>query len=211
MKILLLEDDKILADSIKEYLAFENYIIDIAASSEEVFDRTYNQKYDLYIFDVNVPGINGFEILKTLREIDDITPTIFTTAVTDISSISKGFKYGADDYIKKPFDPEELVIRIKSKYLKSEELFYEYKHLTYDVEKRIITYNNEYIRLGKVQLEIFHILICNQGVVIEASKLMTYLENENMNALRVNISKIKAKLDINIINIRSEGYMLEAL
>lgn len=211
MKILLLEDDKILADSIKEYLAFENYVIDIAASSEEVFDRTYNQKYDLYIFDVNVPGINGFEILKTLREIDDITPTIFTTAVTDISSISKGFKYGADDYIKKPFDPEELVIRIKSKYLKSEELFYEYKHLTYDVEKRIITYNNEYIRLGKVQLEIFHILICNQGTIIEASKLMTYLENENMNALRVNISKIKAKLDINIINIRSEGYMLEAL
>jgi len=111
MKILLLEDDKILCESLKEFLELEHYLVDVAHRGVEVYDLTFNKNYDLYILDVNVPDTNGFDVLSSLREAGDETPTIYITALTDISSITKGFQVGADDYIKKPFDPEELLIR----------------------------------------------------------------------------------------------------
>jgi len=107
MKILLLEDDAILAESIKEYLEIEDYCVDISSSGEDVFDKTFEIKYDLYILDINVPGTNGFDTLRALRESDDTTPAIYISALTDIDSIHQGFDIGAIDYIKKPFDPED--------------------------------------------------------------------------------------------------------
>ncbi|RUM70220.1 MAG: DNA-binding response regulator, partial [Sulfurovum sp.] len=122
MKILLLEDDQILCNSLKEFLELEGYSVDIAYRGPEAFDLTFENTYDLYILDVNVPEVDGFSVLSSLRESGDETPAIYITALTDINSISKGFAMGAEDYIKKPFDPEELVIRIKCKYGKDEVL-----------------------------------------------------------------------------------------
>ena len=116
LKILLLEDDKILCESLKELLESEGFRVDAAHRGTEVFDLTFSNRYDLYILDINVPDTDGFDVLSELRNAGDSTPTIYITAMTDINSISKGFSIGAEDYIKKPFDPEELVIRIKSKY-----------------------------------------------------------------------------------------------
>jgi DNA-binding response OmpR family regulator len=210
MKILLLEDDKILCDSLKEYLESEGYSVDVAYRGGDVFDLTFDNSYDLYILDVNVPDVNGFDVLKELREADDETPAIYITALTDVNSISKGFSIGADDYIKKPFDPEELVIRIKSKFDKQDERI-KYADLIYDVNQQIVLKNNSLIPLGEVQLKLFHELITNQDRVVDAYTLMDFLEQPNMNALRVNIAKLKSKLSINIVNIRSQGYMIEKL
>jgi DNA-binding response OmpR family regulator len=210
MKILLLEDDKILCDSLKEYLESEDYSVDVAYRGGDVFDLTFDNDYDLYILDVNVPDVNGFDVLRELREADDNTPAIYITALTDVNSISKGFGVGADDYVKKPFDPEELIIRIKSKFDRQDDRI-KYGDLIYDVSQQIVLKNNLLVPLGEVQLKLFHELITNQDRVVDAYTLMDMLEQPNMNALRVNITKLKTKLGIDIINIRSQGYMIEKI
>ena len=104
IKILLLEDDTILAQTMVQILEEENYEVTLVNDGEEVLTETYENKFDLYLFDVNVPSLNGMETLKLLRDAEDVTPTFFITALIDIESTLKGFNCGCDDYIKKPFD-----------------------------------------------------------------------------------------------------------
>lgn len=113
MKILLMEDDAVLSDILCEYLR-ETYSVDYAFNSSEVFKYLESQKYDLFIFDINVTGKNGLELLEEIREFNDTTPTIFITAYTDTTYLKKAFDLGAHDYIKKPFELEELSVRIES-------------------------------------------------------------------------------------------------
>lgn len=208
MKILLLEDDKILCASLQEFLELEGYSVDIAHRGPEVFDLTFEETYDLYILDINVPDVNGFDVLSSLKDAGDDTPAIYITALTDIHSISKGFEIGADDYIKKPFDPEELVIRIKSKYQQEERLI-RLHDIVYNPTTRVLQKDGQTIGLGEVQHNIFHALITEQNKIIDSYILMDFLEQPSPNALRVNIAKLKNKLGIEIKNIRSQGYMIE--
>jgi len=208
MKILLLEDDRILCDSLKDFLELEGYSVDTAHRGSEVFDLTFDKKYDLYILDVNVPDVNGFDVLSSLKDAGDGTPAIYITALTDINSISKGFEIGAEDYIKKPFDPEELIVRIKSKYRQEDTLIH-YKDISYDPASRTVKKASEIISVGEVQLNLFHALITQQNKVVDSYMLMDFLEQANANALRVNIAKLKNKLGIEIRNIRGQGYMIE--
>ncbi len=210
MKILLLEDDEILCESLQEYLVSEGFEVDVAHDGEKVYDLTFENRYDLYIFDINVPKENGFDVLKQLKAAEDTTPTIYITALTDINSISKGFALGAEDYIKKPFDPEELVIRIKSKYLRVDETIV-YKDLRYEPRTRVLQKGDETIGLGEVQLALFHELITNIGNIVSSYTLLDLLEQPNPNALRVNLAKLKSKLGLEIKNIRGQGYMLEKI
>ncbi len=210
MKILLLEDDKILCDSLKEFLELDGYQVDTAHSGIDVFDLTYDKEYDLYILDINVPDTDGFNVLKALKEAGDDTPAIYITALTDIGSISKGFEIGAVDYIKKPFDPEELLIRIKSKYEKP------YKeiaigNIVYEPVERVIRKKGEVISLGDVQSKLFHELATKKNHIVSSYNLMEYMEHPSANALRVNLAKLKNKLGIDIKNIRGQGYMIEDL
>lgn len=211
MKILLLEDDKILSESLIEFLELENFEVTLAENGEDVYDLTFNQSYDLYIFDINVPKENGFEVLKALREADDNTPTIYITALTDINSISKGFEIGAEDYIKKPFDPQELIIRIKSKYMQKDSSIIELRDITYNLQTKELRKAGHIIGLGDVQQSIFHELISNINSVVPQYILLDKLENPNPNALRVNLAKIKNRLEIDIKNVRSQGYMIEKI
>jgi len=211
MNILLLEDDRILSDSLKEYLEYEGYHVDTAYTGVEVYDLTFSKKYDLYIFDVNVPEENGFDVFKALKESGDETPVIYITALTDINSITHAFNIGAEDYIKKPFDPEELVVRIKVKYDTQDKNMIHYGDVVYDPHRREVRKGAELIALGKVQQQLFHELITRKGKVVDTMQLMDCLENPNANALRVNLAKLKNKLGIEIRNIRGQGYMLEEL
>ena len=210
MKILLLEDDHILCESLTEYLELEGYSVDRAHRGEEVFDLTFENKYDLYILDINVPDINGFDVLKALKESGDETPAIYVTALTDVNSISKGFSIGAEDYIKKPFDPEELVIRIKSRYLIKDKTI-SYKDLLYDPTSKRLQKNGKTIGLGEVQLNLFHTLIMRIDKIVDHFELMDLLDQPSANALRVNLAKLKNKLGIEIKNIRGQGYMIEKI
>jgi len=106
-----MEDDAVLSDILLDYLQ-ESWDVDYAYDSKEVYDSLANNKYDLFIFDINVPGQNGLDLLKELRSFSDNTPTIFITAYTDTAYLKKAFEFGAHDYIKKPFELDELNARI---------------------------------------------------------------------------------------------------
>jgi DNA-binding response OmpR family regulator len=102
-KILLLEDDYELAETLQELLEDHGYSVDLVHTGNAAIDLSYENSYDLYVFDINVPDISGIELLESLRNAEDTTPTIFISALVDLNTIAKGFEVGADDYIKKPF------------------------------------------------------------------------------------------------------------
>lgn len=205
MKILLLEDDAILAQSMKLLLDSEGFDVELVSSEDEVFDKTFHNKYDLYILDINLPSGNGIEILKALRDADDYTPAIFITALTDIGTIKKAFKAGAEDFIKKPFDIEELLVRVKSKFNN----FIIFKDIKYDTVSDFLYKNGEAIHVPPTLKGILKELLLKRGKPVSKDILMKYMEKESENALRVNISKLKSKLNLNIKSIRGKGYILE--
>ena len=212
MKILLLEDDHNLHESLKAYLEMEEFIVYSAFTADEAYRLAYENRFDLYIFDVNLGNDeNGFEVLKALRNSNDITPTIYASALTDISSITQGFNAGADDYIKKPFDPEELVLRIKSRYMGQENNVLIYKNMSYNVVSRELKQENKVVGLSNILATIFHELITQKNKIVVTNTLLDALISPNSNALRVNISKLKNKLNLDIKNIKGVGYMLEEL
>jgi DNA-binding response OmpR family regulator len=206
MKVLLLEDDYMLAESMKLLLESENIDVDIVNTAEEAYEKTYNNRYDLYIFDINLQSDeNGIDVLKNLRDADDKTPTIFITALTDIETIKSAFKAGAEDFIKKPFDIEEVLVRIKSKYNKVIII----DDIEYDPENNQIYKDKQLVSLSPVLKNIFKELIKNRSKPVSKDILLQYMEKESGNALRVNISKLKSRLGLDIKNIRNEGYMIE--
>jgi len=206
MKLLLLEDDQILSETLEHFLTRAGYKVDIALSMEEAEDLTFDNKYDLYLLDINLPEGSGLELLESLRCAEDDTPTIFITALADMDSMAKGFKLGAIDYIKKPFNPEELLIRLKAKF-KNDILYF--KEIAFDQEAQVLRKNGEVIDIGNVQYKIFTTLLKNKGNVVKKETLYECLEHTSDTALRVAITKIKQRLGINIINIRAKGYMIE--
>ena len=113
VKILLMEDDPVLSDILLDFLS-ESFDIDYAFNADEVYRQIGSSKYDIFIFDINVAGKTGLELLVELREFNDTTPTIIITAYTDTQYLKKAFELGANDYIKKPFELEELQARIQN-------------------------------------------------------------------------------------------------
>jgi len=113
MKILLMEDDPVLSDILLDFLS-ESFDIDYAFNADEVYKQMESNKYDIFIFDINVAGKTGLELLAELREFNNTTPTIIITAYTDTEYLKKAFELGAHDYIKKPFELEELQARVQN-------------------------------------------------------------------------------------------------
>lgn len=206
-KILLLEDDPSLSDTLIKYLNFHHYEVEWAKNGEEALDMTYDNHYDLYLFDINVPLLNGIDLLSALREADDFTPTIIISALVDVGSVSKGFIAGADDYLKKPFDPEELLIRIKAKTSAFIEKL-NYKDYEIDMQNNLIKKKGEIIYIGDVLKNIFISLLKNYPNPVTKDELMLLLEHPTDLALRVNMSKLKKTLDIEVKNIRGVGYKI---
>jgi len=209
MKVLLLEDDRILGESLQEYLELEDFEVDWVHDGEAVFEQTFAHRYDLYVLDINVPEINGLEVLRQLREAEDMTPAIYVSALNDIESITAGFEVGAVDYLKKPFDPEELIVRIRHHLQQSREGEITYGSWTLDADTGIVTTPEETFHLGEVQKNLLLLLLRHQGEVVRPEMMFEHMREPSYNSLRVAISKLKKRLDIPVQNIRGEGYMLE--
>ena len=207
-KILLLEDDYELAETLKELIEAEGYSVDMVHTGNDAIDATYENSYDLYVFDINVPDMTGIELLEDLRNTQDNTPTIFISALIDLNTIAKGFEVGADDYIKKPFYPEELLIRIKAKLAKQQKEI-AYKNLRYNPDKKELLIDNQIVSIGEVQLCLLEAFLKNIGTVIEKSTLMECLSHPSDAALRVALNKLKQSTALEIKNIRGIGYALE--
>lgn len=113
-KILFLEDDMNLNDTVSEFLEENGYDVDSVYDGEEAEDKIYENRYDLFLLDVNVPGIKGFELLKNTRENENKTPAIFLTSLNSIEDLSEGYESGCDDYVRKPFELKELLLRVET-------------------------------------------------------------------------------------------------
>ncbi len=209
-KILLLEDDEILSQTLKELLEDRGYQTLIAKNGNAALDISFENSFDLYLLDVNVPFLNGFDFLKELRDSGDKTPAFFITALRDIESLSKGFNSGADDYIKKPFDFDELLIRIDAK-LNIKDSKIKYKDIEFNADDFTIKKDNKILKLPQIDKEIFLLLLKNIGKTVNKNELLDTMEKPTDLALRVHLSKIKKILNIDILNVRGQGYRLEEI
>jgi len=207
-KILLLEDDSLLGQTVEELLQNEGYSVDWACDGEEAAEFSYDNSYDMYIFDVNVPLIDGFELLESLREARDTTPTLFISARVDLESIAHGFKSGAYDYIKKPFFPQELLIRVNAKIGSIQENI-SCGEMQYNPISKEIRRNGKLVSFGEVQIQLFELFIQEKNRIIEQSVLLECLEHPSPAGLRVALTKLKQNTGFKIKNIRGIGYTLE--
>ena len=207
-KISLLEDDIELAETIEELLQESGYKVDMVHTGNDAIDASYENSYALYIFDINVPDMSGLEILESLRNADDNTPTIFISALIDMNSIAKAFEIGADDYIKKPFFPEELLIRVNAKFAQSTKAI-TIQNLHYLPSSKELYKDDKLIPLGEVQESLCDIFMSNIGKVLDKSILMECLVHPSDSGLRVALNKFKTTTGLEIKNIRGIGYMLE--
>jgi len=207
-RILLLEDDLTLSETIQELLEMEGYDVAVAYDGDEASQLTYEGSFDLYIFDINVPKIDGLSLLEALREADDNTPAIFISALVDIETIASAFNVGAKEYIKKPFFPEEILIRVNAKFKDSSKSIH-IEHLEYDPKARVLKENNRIVPMGEVQLCLLEKFIYNPNKIIEKSILCDCLIQNSSGALRVALNKLKQNTRLTIQNIRGVGYRLE--
>jgi len=210
-KILLLEDDRELAETIEELLSDYGYSVDMVHRGNSAIDASYEKSYDLYIFDINVPDMSGLEILESLRSADDNTPAIFISALVDMNSIAKAFEIGADDYIKKPFFPQELIIRVNAKLADREKSSIKILDLEYKPSEKLLLKENKVVPLGEVQECICDLFLTNIGNVLDKSIIMECLTHTSESALRVALTKFKQTTGLELKNIRGVGYILEKI
>ena len=215
MKILLLEDDLILNEIIEEYLVEQGHTLSVTYNGTEAQDLLYSQNFDLLILDVNVPQIDGFELLKELRAQNIKTPAIFITSLNMIDDVQKGFDCGCDDYIKKPFELKELGLRINNiKRLFNIEpahLVSISRNISLNIQNLLIIKENEKIHIAKKECEILQYLINNsqKAVSIEelSLNLWSYEESPEPATIRTYIKNLRKVLsDEMILNIRGVGY-----
>lgn len=206
--ILLLEDDKELADTLRELLEDSGYTVELVHTGNDAIDASYDNRYDLYIFDINIPDMNGLELLESLRNADDKTPAIFISALIDLNSISKAFSIGADDYLKKPFFPEELLIRVNAK-LSQKKKEISYNNLKFSPDTKTLSIDGKIVQLGEVQEKLCELFMQNVGNVIDKTILLDQLTQPSDTALRVAVNKLKQTTHLPIKNIRGIGYVLE--
>jgi len=217
MNILLMEDDAVLSDILLEYLQ-ESYSVDYAFNSNEVFSLLESNKYDLFIFDINVTGKNGLELLEELRSYKDTTPTIFITAYRDTEYLKKAFHLGAHDYIKKPFELEELSLRIESTkrlfHIEPEKDIFIDTHISLNPTLKEITKNRQKITLGSKDALLLLYFLNNQKRLLSNEELIqnvwdfdSYPSDATLRSHIRTLRNIIGKEKIS--TLRGEGYIYE--
>ena len=218
MKILILEDEKVLGDSIEEYLSDSGYEVTNFTNSEKALDSIYELSYDLLLLDVNVNGkLNGFELLEVLRKSNIVVPAIFITSLNNIEDLTHGYSSGCCDYIRKPFDLAELKLRveqvIKTHCFSSSENIIELTFsYVYDTKKMQLSLKGEVIRLGKTETKILELLIKKRGSIVTYEMFWEEVWGEWIDPtnIRVQVGSLRKKLDNDFIkNARGVGYSID--
>jgi len=218
MKILILEDEKILALSMQEFLEDSGYDVVHINNSEKAFDLIYSEPFDLLLFDVKVLGNrNGFELLSDLRKENIMTPTIFITSLNDIEDLTHGYESGGCDYIRKPFDLAELKLRveqvIKLHCFNSAEDDIELPfNYTYNTKQMQLSLNKESIILSKTETKMLELLIQCRGTAVTYDMFWEEVWGEWIEPtnIRVQVGNLRKKLKMDFIkNIRGIGYSID--
>lgn len=215
MKILLLEDDTVLADILVDYLQ-EEYSVTHTYSMKKALSLSEKTNYDLYIFDINVPDGDGISLLKELRSFSDETPTIFITAFHDTKHLKSAFESGANDFIKKPFDLEELTQRIENikRHFGLSSLVEIASGLVFDTQNHLIIKEKTSQHLSTKESLTLHYLYKNRHRVVSVDEMLQnlweYDEMPSGDAVRTLIKELRKYVGKeHILNIRGEGYRFE--
>jgi len=217
-KILFLEDDKLYQESIKDLLESENFVIDTCYNGEEFLNKIFNTIYDLYILDLNVPQINGFELLKILEEHKDKTMKLVLSSRKN--TLTQSFHNGCDDFLNKTIDAEELLIRIKTlikrDYHSHKESIQITKNISYNLFNKEIYINHKNIELGVRSLIIFDYMVKRRGEFISSIELEknSYPCNSDSktDVIRYHIWNLRNLLGKDIIESKkSLGYRIKSL
>jgi len=215
MKILLLEDDPILQEIIEEYLIELGYKVDCFYDGDSALDAAMSKKYDMLLLDVNVPEIDGFEMLEYLREIKNQTPAIFITSLKDYKHLQRAFNMGAQDYLKKPFELEELNIRITHHLERSNKSSYKLKEATFYPKKELIKFiDGKEVVLKTKESLILHYLLQQEGKIISFDEIIENIWSQESTptyaTIRTYIKNLRKLLGYDIItNIKGKGYKIE--
>ena len=219
MKVLLLEDEIMLQGAIKEYLENTGYIVDAYEDGQEAYDTIANVSYDLFIFDINTPSIDGLSLLEKLQKEKIFIPTIFISAITQIEQISKAYELGCYDYLKKPFHLKELTLHIdrllKIANIQSQTVIQLSKFYTYDLERKKLMFDGEDQPLTHKQSQIIDLLASFEGKIVDFDTLRYYAwENSHVDnaTIRAEVHRVRSVLKENLIeSIKSVGYRLKKL
>jgi DNA-binding response OmpR family regulator len=218
MHILLLEDDAILSDIMRENLELSGFLVDLMMDGEAAIQAISNHKYDLFLFDINVPIASGLEVLKFARTYHYETPTIMITAYQDINHLKESFQLGCDDYIKKPFEYEELEQRIdnikRHFNIENNQLTTIAEGIHFNFTKQEVVNHKRQHHLSQKEAEILNYLFSHRSRVISNEELMQniwiYDEIPSDATLRVYIKNLRNIIGKEYIKtIRGRGYCFE--
>lgn len=216
MRILLLEDEYSLRISVAEFLSDLGYEVDGFSNGDDAYDAVYDKKYDLLLLDVNVPSLNGFDLLKKIRKDGKKEPAIFLTALRDMDNLKEGYQCGCSDYIRKPFDLEELELRVEqtlTSFLNDDSTTVQITcDVTYSMQKAILRVQDKEIVLRKTEKQILEVLLKHKNTVVSTEMFQDEIWGEYVEpaTIRVQLNNLKKKLPENIIeNRRGLGYIIE--
>lgn len=217
--ILLLEDDELFALTLIDYLEeFAEFNISHVNSSNGLLELTYSNRYDIYLLDINVPDISGLDLLKELRQSGDETPAIFLTSYKDKETLKSGFLNGADDFLTKPFDMDELILRINSlmKRFKKQSIV-SIKNCEFNFELKTVKKDGVELKFGLKALELFELFYNNNNSIVSKEMIINKLWNTDESfsdgSIRVYVNHIKKLFDnensFKISSVKNIGYKIE--
>lgn len=229
MKILIVEDDIEIQTLISYFLNKEGFIVEVSSDGIDALKKIRVSKFDLLVLDLMLPSLDGKNITKMVKEMPDIygNPKILmVTAKTEIEDLLEGLEIGADDYLKKPFDPRELVLRAKKLLSSTKEesgnknttngKTYSFMNLNIDEEKFLVTIDKNEITLSKKEFDLLLMLVINRGIVVSREKILDSVWETSYSVgdrtVDVYIGKLREKLgELGecIKTIKGVGYKLE--
>ncbi|WP_456488843.1 response regulator transcription factor [Caminibacter pacificus] len=210
--VLLVEDDLQLAKIVKRILESKDFIVEMTDNGNEAIEKIKTKDYDIYLIDINIPGVNGLELVKYIREIKSFGLILMITASVEEYNFIKAYEYGCDDYIKKPFHATELEVRInhlleKLNNIKFDD--YEYFFSTEDLFK-----NSEPIYLRKKEKKLLTLLLKNPNLTVSNEKIISYVWGGEFKGkeppVRQLVNELRKKFDKDYIKtVVGVGYRFE--
>ena len=215
--ILIVDDDDRIRNLLKDYLSENNYIVSTAENSDQAKERMKLIKFDMLILDVMMPGQNGYELTKEIKKNIKV-PIILLTAKGEVENRIKGLELGADDYIGKPFEPKELLLRIKNIIDKNNKIDLKSKHFVgnaeIDLNKMTINLQNKLKKINNSEKKVLIDMLANPGTTFSREEIGRISGISQERSIDVMITRLRQKLEINPKNpkylqtIRGSGYVL---
>jgi two-component system OmpR family response regulator len=218
MRILLVEDDKVLADAVSRALVQSAHVVDVVGTGELADQALAVGTYDLAILDIGLPGLDGLEVLRRLRARRSVLPVLMLTAFDALADRVRGLDLGADDYLAKPFDLPELEARVRALLRRSAQVtpLLEHGKLSFDTVGRRAFYEGKPVELSARELALLELLLLREGRVVSkehiANQLYGWGDEVGDNAIEVFVYRLRKKLEplgCEIRTVRGMGYLME--